>query len=70
MSNWLSETLRNVVSDLDAIETDSGSNISLEVADGYLWRIKMVYRDLLAKEAAGGLRDAERDVQLVASAHS
>ena len=38
----------------DLTDECSGSDISLDVAEGYRWRIEMMYQDLLAKELVGG----------------
>ena len=52
-SSWILQGLRAIVADLT--DECSGSDISLDVAEGYRWRIEMMYRDLLAKELVGGL---------------
>ena len=45
--------------------------VSHDQLDAYEWRVELVYRDLLAKEASGDLGDREREaLTLVAEAHS
>ena len=43
----------------DLTDECSVSSITLEVAEGYKWRIEMMYRDLLAKELVGELSNQE-----------
>ena len=39
----------------------SGSGISLDVADGFRWRIETMYRDMLARELVSGLSQPENE---------
>ena len=58
-----------IVNDLALYE--DGREITVEVADGYLWRMELFYRELLAKEAIEGLHQCEADaVQCISSAHA
>ena len=56
-TSWIVQSLRAIVADLT--DECSGSGISLDVAEGYRWRIEMMYQDLLAKELVGGLCPVE-----------
>ena len=68
-AGWLSEGLHALVNDLALYE--DGREITVEVADGYLWRMELFYRELLAKEAIEGLHQCEADaVQCISSAHA
>ena len=41
-----------------------------EAIQNYVWRIEMIYRDLLAKEIANGLEDSEKEaLEYIAQAH-
>lgn len=57
-SNWMVQSLRSILSDFN-----NGHNTinSLDVADGYKWRIELIYRDLLAKQILYGLDDCEEE---------
>ena len=57
MSNWILQSLRALLSDLDG-----SGNYTYEVVDGYKWRIEMIYRDLLATELISGLEGSENEV--------
>ena len=52
-TSWIVQGLRAIVADLT--DECSGSGITVEVAEGYRWRIEIMYRDLLAKELVNGL---------------
>lgn len=52
------QTLRAIIADLN--DDCTGSGITLDTAEGYKWRIELMYRDLLAKECLNGeISDAE-----------
>ena len=55
---WIVQSLQALISDLG-----DGSDIfyTHEVADGYKWRIEMIYRDLLAQELVNSLQDSENE---------
>ena len=68
-SQWMVEQLRALVNDLAVY--DDGQDITLEIADGYLWRMEWLYRELLAKEATEGLQQFEVEaMESIALAHS
>jgi len=55
------------VADLDC-ESDE---VSFDQLDAYLWRVEVVYREMLAREASGELADGEKEaLPLIAEAHS
>ncbi len=43
--------MRAILSDLSSLREDE---ITLDLADAYLWRIELTYRELLAMDAFGG----------------
>ena len=56
---WIVQNLRAIIADLND-DCTGGSGITLDTAEGYKWRIKLMYRDLLAKECLNGeINDAE-----------
>ena len=58
-NSWVYQTLGNIVIDLSNIrETDE---VSIDEADSYMWRVELVYRKFLVKEASGDITDTERD---------
>ena len=57
--SWITQNLKAVIADLT--DECTGSGITLDAAEGYRWRIELMYRDLLAKECLNGeLCDAEK----------
>lgn len=57
--SWITQNLKAVIADLT--DECSRSGITLDAAEGYKWRIELMYRDLLAKECLNGdLCDSER----------
>ena len=48
-----------LVDDLNAMES---CEITLDVIDGFRWRIEMIYRELLAKEVSGELQTFEEAI--------
>lgn len=68
MSNWMKHSLIGLVNDLPG--EDCHTMFSLAEVEGFCWRIQVIYRDLLAKNAASELQDHEEDVkELVAQAY-
>ena len=63
------QNLKAVIADLT--DECSGSGITLDAAEGFKWRIGLMYRDLLAKECLNGyLREAEtRALEYLAKAY-
>lgn len=58
--SWIMQNLRAIVSDLS--DECTFTEITLDVAEGYRWRIELMYRDLLAKELINGdLQGAEME---------
>lgn len=57
---WICETLRSVICDLNSNEWDS-----LDELDAYLWRVELVYRELLAREASGEVLSNQESEALV-----
>lgn len=53
-----------LVDDLSAIES---REMTLDVIDGFRWRIEMVYRELLAKEVSGELQTFEEAILPIVS---
>ncbi len=51
---WIVHSLRVLISDLNA-----SGELRPDVADGFLWRIEMIYRELVAKEVMGVLEPTE-----------
>ena len=49
---WVVQSLRAIVSDLS--DESLYDVMTFEAAEGYQWRIEMIYRDLLAKEIVHG----------------
>ena len=62
MALWIRQSLAALVSDWPN-NSDAAAMISVPVAEGFMWRIQVIYRDLLAKGAAGELEDSEEDVK-------
>ena len=59
--SWIAQNLRAIIANLT--DECSGSGISLDAAEGYKWRIELMYRDFLAKECLNGeLHSSERIV--------
>ena len=58
MATWISEALRSIVSDLH----EERQEISFDRADAYLWRVELVYREMLVRDANLILSDEERSV--------
>ena len=56
--SWITQSLRAVIADLS--DECCGSGVTLEAAEGYKWRIEIMYRDYFAKECA--LREASTGV--------
>ena len=50
--SWILQNLRVIVTDLS--DECTFTEIIFDVADGYRWRIELMYRDLLAKELING----------------
>ena len=46
--SWIMQNLRAIIADLS--DECKFTEITVDVAEGYRWRIEMMYRDLLAKE--------------------
>ena len=56
--SWIVQNLRAIITDLN--DDCTGNGITLDTAEGYKWRIELMYRDLLAKECLNGeINDAE-----------
>ena len=65
-TGWISQNLRAVVDGLSA-----GTTVPYDVAEGYRWRIEMIYHEFLAKELLGELDESEREaMECVAEAYS
>ena len=65
-TTWISQNMRAVVDDLSTCTA-----VPYDVAEGYRWRIEMIYRDLLAKELLGELDESEHEaMECVAEAYS
>lgn len=65
---WIRQSLVALVSDWP--NSSDAAVLSVAVAEGFRWRIQVIYRDLLAKGAAGELQDYEEDVKdLMAQAY-
>ena len=66
---WILQTLQSVISELDNITRTS--NVSLSFAEALEYRIELVYRDMIAKEASGELDLQEQQaLRLIATAFS
>ena len=46
--SWIVQNLRAIIADLS--DECTFTEITVDVAEGYRWRIEMIYRDFLAKE--------------------
>ena len=55
-SDWIVQSLTSILADFS---DGYGDTNSLDIADGYKWRIELMYTDLLAKEILYGLDDRE-----------
>lgn len=58
-TSWIVQGLRAVAADLQ--QSGDWNSISYEAADGYRWRIELMYRELLALELVSDLQDHERE---------
>ena len=56
MAAWISEALRSIVSDLH----EERQEISFDRADAYLWRVELVYREMLVRDGNLILSEKER----------
>ena len=50
--SWIVQNLRAIIADLS--DESTFTEITYDVAEGYRWRIELMYRDLLAKELLYG----------------
>ena len=50
--SWITQNLQAVIADLT--DECSGSGITVNAAEGYKWRVELMYRHLLAKECLNG----------------
>ena len=67
--SWVAHALRSLVVELNGVEDTNV--VSIEEADAYMWRVELIYRELLVKEASGYLNDGERNaLPFVIEAHS
>lgn len=67
--SWISQTLTSVIADIDSLGEDT--EVSLQQAEAFEWRVELVYRDLLAKEICGEIQREEREVlPLLADAYA
>lgn len=67
--SWILQTIQSVISELDNIA--ASSNVSLSFAEALEYRIELVYRDMIAKEASGELNLQEQQaLPLIATAFS
>ena len=68
--SWIVQNLLAIIADLS--DESTLENISLDAAEGYKWRIELIYRDLLAKEVVDGtLDDSDRhSLEFVAQAYT
>lgn len=57
--SWIMQTLTSVLADIESLGEES---VSLQQAEALEWRVELVYRDLLGKEACGEIEQEEREV--------
>ena len=66
--SWIMQTLTSVLADIESLGEES---VSLQQAEALEWRVELVYRDLLGKEACGEIEQEEREVlSLLAHAYA
>lgn len=56
---WVNQTLRSIVTDSSSLDDNKPS---LDQLDAYYWRVELVYRELLVKEASGQLQEGSMEV--------
>ena len=57
------QTLTSVLADIEGLGEES--ELSLQQAEALEWRVELVYRDLLVKEACGEIEQDKREVFLL-----